>query len=367
MLQVFEILDICAELFGPEWGKPTWQAFNQARSTMPFLLLPACQTWRRLPAVYTNHSPLPLCSLIIHISKWCATVLSVQHMCFPYVPCSVSMCQCMQAHMQVLRAHMRANHTQHQPATFPPRTSPSAATAPGILMQHSPPSSRAGSMQHRRLVSAAAAAPNSVEDYMCMHGRHLSLAVSVANTINAHARPTSTQEGAETPIAASDDDTIEMGGVRGQGGEGCSRRLRSSSELRAAVATGSVAAADAAAGAAPRKHAEEGQGPPSSPPSRLYRRMATRAVAQRVAEREAMRAQDSDVGGGVPYHPLAERSPPPSAFDSHPAKARGTASAAVAPSLLELRGCHGPGWMLSGWQECDWLPPCRSAGWRCAT
>ena len=67
-------------------------------------------------------------------------------------------------------------------------------------------------MHHqRKLASAAAALPCSAENKRAgLPGRNTSLAVSVANTAHVKARPTSTQEGAEAPHAASDDDTIEM-------------------------------------------------------------------------------------------------------------------------------------------------------------
>jgi hypothetical protein len=110
--------------------------------------------------------------------------------------------------IQTVSVHMRPSSAKREPAQQQPPVSASAA-----VMQPCPPSSRAGSMhQQRQLASAAAALRMPGEKQGDgMPGRNPSLAVSVANTMNLRARPTSTQEGAETPVAASDDDkTIEM-------------------------------------------------------------------------------------------------------------------------------------------------------------
>jgi hypothetical protein len=106
--------------------------------------------------------------------------------------------------IQTLSVHMRSN-SQRERAQQQPVSAPTA-------VMHLP-SSRTGPMhQQRQLASVAAGVGISSEKQGDgMRERNLSLAVSVANTVNLHARPTSSQEGAETPISASDDDkTIEM-------------------------------------------------------------------------------------------------------------------------------------------------------------
>lgn len=133
------------------------------------------------------------------------TLRSTAH--FGCVPHNHLLNHCGLMQIQKLSAHIRPSSAQRGPSQSKP-----PVTAPAVVMQHSPPSSRDGSMhQQRQLASAAAARGCSGENrHDEMPGRNTSLAVSVANTMNLQARPTSTQEGAETPIAASDDDTIEM-------------------------------------------------------------------------------------------------------------------------------------------------------------
>lgn len=109
--------------------------------------------------------------------------------------------------LQTLSIHMRPSSAQ----VHEPQLQPAATTAPAAVMQHGPPSSRAGSMhQQRQLASIGAVEHSGEKQDDAAPARITSLAVSVANTMNVQARPTSTQEGAETPIPASDDDTIEM-------------------------------------------------------------------------------------------------------------------------------------------------------------
>lgn len=113
----------------------------------------------------------------------------------------------MQAQIQTLADHMRSSSAHRGPTH-----SKVPATAPAVVMQASHPSSQAGSMHQQRQLASAAANLVCLDEnkHAGVPGRNTSLAVSVANTVNLNARPTSTQEGAEAPHAASDDDTIEM-------------------------------------------------------------------------------------------------------------------------------------------------------------
>lgn len=119
-----------------------------------------------------------------------------------------------------------------------------------------------------------------------------SLAASVANHAPLHVQPTSTQEGTETPVVPSDDDTIEMrAGGAGQRGAGRSRRGRRTGSSGG----GGTAAAALRADAAVAQPADAGLPPP----------VAATAAAQRVSPAAPPTARRSCSAGASPskQHP----------------------------------------------------------------